>query len=58
VAILLGRVLEARLHGVSPADPLTHAAVAALLLVTALAAVWLPARRAAAAEPMGVLREE
>jgi putative ABC transport system permease protein len=55
---LLGRALAGQLHGVAPGDPATHAALAALLLVTAAAAVWIPARRAAAAEPMRVLREE
>jgi predicted permease len=54
----LGRALAGQLHGVGPGDPLTHAALAGLLVVTAGAAVWLPARRASAAEPMRVLREE
>jgi putative ABC transport system permease protein len=55
---LLGRVLEAQLHGIEPGDPATHALLAGVLAVTAAMAVWLPARRAAKADPMGVLREE
>ena len=55
---VLGRALEGQLHGVSPGDPATHVTLAGVLLLTALLAVWVPARRAAEAEPMGVLREE
>lgn len=55
---LLGRALASQLHGVRPGDPATHALLAGLLAVTALAAVWIPARRAAESSPMGVLREE
>jgi putative ABC transport system permease protein len=55
---VLGRALESHLHGIEPGDPTTHALLAGLLAVTALIAVWLPARGAANADPMGVLREE
>lgn len=55
---LLGRALESQLHGVRAGDPATHALLAGLLAVSALVAVWLPSRRAAACDPMGVLREE
>ena len=54
----LGAALAGQLHGIEPDDPATLIAVAALLGSTALAAVWLPARRAAAASPMVVLRQE
>jgi ABC-type lipoprotein release transport system permease subunit len=44
--------------GVSPRDPGVYAAVTALLLLVAVAANYLPARKAAALEPARVLREE
>ncbi len=50
-------VVEALLFDVAPIDPLTFAAVTALLIVVALVACWLPARAAARTEPMGPLRE-
>lgn len=56
--LALGRALEGELHGVRPGDPATHAVLAGVLALSALIAVWIPARRAAAADPMGVLREE
>ncbi len=54
----LGRALESQLHGVAAGDAATHAALALALATTAAVAVWLPARRAATTDPMGVLREE
>jgi len=46
------------LFGVRPADPLTYASIAALLMGVAGLAVWLPARRATRVDPMLVLRGE
>jgi ABC-type lipoprotein release transport system permease subunit len=43
---------------VDAADPRTAAAALAILLSIALTAAWLPARRAAAIEPMAALRED
>jgi putative ABC transport system permease protein len=52
------RALKNLLYGVSTTDPVTFSAVAALLLLIALAACWIPARRAASLDPIVVLREE
>ena len=57
-ALLTSRLLAAQVYGVAPWDPVTLLATAALLTGVALAAAWLPARRAARVEPMGVLRGE
>jgi putative ABC transport system permease protein len=51
-------LLEGRLFGVEPGDPATLAVAAAGLLLTAALACWLPARRAAATDPLETLREE
>ena len=56
-AIALGRVLRSQLFGVGVADPLTFAAVIAVLLGSSAAASYLPARRAASVDPANVLRE-
>ncbi|MFL5579089.1 MAG: ADOP family duplicated permease [Gemmatimonadaceae bacterium] len=50
------RVLRGVLYGVSASDPTTYAAAAALVLAVALAASYLPARRAAGEDPARVLR--
>jgi putative ABC transport system permease protein len=46
------------LYGVTPRDPLTFAAVVALLAAVAVGASWLPARRATRVEPIIALRAE
>jgi predicted permease len=56
VAFGATRVMAAILFQVSPRDPLTLASVVAILLTTALAAGYLPARRAATVDPAGVLK--
>jgi len=57
-ALALTRVLRNLLFGISNTDPLTFAAVPAALIIAALAACWLPARRAARVDPMAALRYE
>jgi predicted permease len=52
------RLLEVWLFGVSPHDPWTMAAAAAVLMLTALLAGYAPARRASRLDPAAVLRSE
>jgi predicted permease len=57
-AWLATRAMKNLLYGVAATDPVTFAAVAALLAVIALIACWAPARRASRVDPIVVLREE
>ncbi|MBA3296484.1 MAG: ABC transporter permease [Acidobacteria bacterium] len=57
-ALLLTRVLSGLLFGVSERDPLTFVMVAATLMIVAMAACWIPARRAVRVEPVMALRNE
>jgi ABC-type antimicrobial peptide transport system permease subunit len=56
-AWLLTRVLEGALYEITPTDPRTFAAVAALLVAVALVGAWLPARRAGRVDPTTSLSE-
>jgi predicted permease len=57
-ALAATRLMTQLLYGVSATDPLTFAAIAALLAAVALLASWLPARRAIRTDPTLALREE
>jgi predicted permease len=56
VAVLLARLVANFLYEVSPLDLPSFAVASALLLVAALAAAWVPARRAGRVHPMSALR--
>jgi ABC-type antimicrobial peptide transport system permease subunit len=52
------RLLHGFLYEVKPLDPMTFVVVVLILALVALAACWLPARRAAQVNPMVALRHE
>jgi predicted permease len=54
----LMHLMASMLFGISATDPLTYAAVAGILSSAALAACWIPARRAIRVDPMAALRYE
>lgn len=58
LSLAVARALGAILLGVSGRDPAAWVGAAAVLLLAALAAAWLPARRAARVDPMEALRHE
>jgi putative ABC transport system permease protein len=58
VALFVSRWLTSLLFGVTPADPFSFVAVSLLLLAVASVASYLPARRAAAIDPMAAIRSQ
>jgi ABC-type antimicrobial peptide transport system permease subunit len=57
-ALALTRLMRSLLFGVSPTDPVILSAVAVAIMAAALAAAFVPARRASSVDPMIVLRSE
>jgi putative ABC transport system permease protein len=57
IAYGFARAASGLLFGVSPYDPFTYVRLAAMLLGLAVAAAYLPARRATALDPLASLRE-
>src|SRR3984957_4066903 len=57
-ALALGRVVASLLYGLKAWDPMTFALSALLLILVALGASWIPARRAAGVDPIQALRHE
>jgi predicted permease len=57
-ALALSRTVESMLFGIEPTDPLTFVAVSLLLGIVAMAACYMPARRAAKADPIEALRAQ
>jgi ABC-type antimicrobial peptide transport system permease subunit len=58
LAAAVTRYLQALLFGITPLDPVSFTAAAALLVAVALVACYLPARRATSIDPMNALRRE
>ena len=57
-ALALGRVVASLLYGLKAWDPATFAGSATMLILVALGASWIPARRAAGVDPIRALRHE
>jgi putative ABC transport system permease protein len=58
IAVAATRVMRSVLFDVAPTDLMTYVGVSAILLIAALVASYLPARRAARIHPMEALRHE
>jgi predicted permease len=58
IAMVIGRLSASLLYGISGTDPITFLVVATVLVAAALAAIVIPARRAAHVDPLAALRDE
>jgi ABC-type antimicrobial peptide transport system permease subunit len=58
IAVAASRTLSSLLYAVTPSDPATFAAIATLIGIVALAASYLPARRAVRVDPIAALRSD
>jgi putative ABC transport system permease protein len=56
ISLVLARAMSKMLFGIRPNDPITFGLVAIVLTLSAVAAIWLPARRATRIEPTAALR--
>jgi len=52
------RCVKSMLFGITPSDPVTLWGAATLLMIVALCASWIPARRAASVQPIEALRRD
>ena len=57
LSLVASRTLTSLLYAVQPFDPGTIAIASVVVLATAAAAAWLPARRASGLDPLTVIRE-
>jgi ABC-type antimicrobial peptide transport system permease subunit len=57
-ATVLTRLMSTLLYGITPLDPLTYVIVPVILSIATVLASYLPARRAAAVDPVEALRSE
>ena len=58
VAVVAARLIRTLVFGIAPVDPASFVLAGTALLVVALVAAWIPARRATAVDPLVALREE
>jgi putative ABC transport system permease protein len=58
VALALSQVMAGYVYGIKATDPITYAVATLVLILTALMACYVPARRAASVNPMKALRTE
>jgi ABC-type antimicrobial peptide transport system permease subunit len=56
-AWIVSHLMTGLLYGVSPGDPLTFISLTVVLVIVALAACYIPARRAMRVDPIVALRE-
>ena len=54
----VAQIIRGQLYGGTGLDPLTFLLVPMVLVVVAMGAIWIPARRAAALDPVRALRQE
>ena len=58
LALVFAQALKSLIYQVSPADPVTFAAIGIAVVLIAILAGYIPARRATRADPMVALRAE
>ena len=58
LALALAQALRSLIYHVSPADPLTFTAISIAVVLIAILASYIPARKATRADPMAALRAE